>query len=246
MKIQSKFKDYYDHVGHLYGEDPDVVYARGRVEPVTADELFKYTPDRGRYGHILGGRSSRVGLHDLMEREDEKTGKRYAMELIFAAELAFAVVEVNTPGRPHSGEEIWTSAYQALDLPMLKWLTNNKYKPWLWEKKNALEWDVFLEALATFRKEKIEPLQVRLKAPVLHVTVEGVVEKVPVLKDFGIASLVPPEQLWQQIYSFFVNRLRHNPDKAVPVQLDNNRRVEKAGFDLKTSFRNPINPKTKR
>lgn len=66
-------------------------------------------------------------------------------------------------------------------------------------------------------------------------------ERVPVLKDFGFPALFPPEVIWQDIYTTLTSVLRADPDKAPPVQVAEKYRIEGAGFDLKTSFRHPVN-----
>jgi hypothetical protein len=43
-----------------------------------------------------------------------------------------------------------------------------------------------------------------------------------------------------EIYNFIQNVLRKNPDTIPPVEVKNENKILSAGFDLKTSFRNPI------
>lgn len=66
-------------------------------------------------------------------------------------------------------------------------------------------------------------------------------EKIPILKDLGIPAQVPATQMWQNIYSVLTNILRKDPDKEPPCTISNEEKIWAAGFDTKTSFRNPIN-----
>jgi len=237
LRIQSKFKDYYDFVGQRYGEDPDVVYTRGRIDVAPAGNVFAlYSSKHGReVEHFV--------RHDLKLKDDEWTRATYGIELIFAADYVFPVVRITHREHDAAGQHVERVSYRPLDVDTHHWLSTR----WDWqirargkENEKQAKWDSFHRDVEDFRKRHIVPMQVKLHAPVLHVSGAGLYDVVPILRDFGIPSLVTPEQMWQAIYDCFVNRLRRNPDKEVPVQLSNEERIEKAGFDLKTSFRNPI------
>lgn len=243
MKIQSKFKDYYDYVGQRYGEDPDVVYARGKIKGA------------GPFEH------DNCRFHWLERmRCDEKAKTLYSIELIVAGEWIFPLVKMD---KRFSGEnsQIETT-HSGLNADQLYWITGHDPKALSkryaarnarWPKwgSREREWDDFHEALTNFA-EKLRGLQEKLGAPVFRVGLvpnadggsqRGIYEHVPILADYGIPAAVSPEQMWQNIYGCFTNRLRKNPDKEVPVEVSNDTKIAKAGFDLKTSFRHPVNQK---
>jgi hypothetical protein len=233
VKIRSKFKDYYDFVGKRYGEDPDVVYSRGAI----AVGDFKMDEIKiGRYNHNFASSY-------MKPKQSDPDRTTYALELLVAGELVFPMVRMTT--RHSDPYELlggaWdTVAYRHLDPPTLFWMQGSyRYDG------EAKVWKKFQESLASYRPKLREAI-VKLNAPVYLYTALGVEPRVPILSEFDIPSRVRPEDMWQNIYSCHTNLLRKNPDKAVPVQLADKDRIVKAGFDLKTSFRNPINPKPKR
>jgi hypothetical protein len=57
---------------------------------------------------------------------------------------------------------------------------------------------------------------------------------IPILSGFGFASRIPPEEMYQKIYTF-LSWLKDNPTPE-PNQTDKEK-VQSHGFDLKTSFR---------
>jgi hypothetical protein len=237
MKIRSKFKDYYDHVGQRFGEDPDVVYSRGRIK----SEGYEVDPPRYRGRHMTSGRSS--FHHYLRPRDSQRDRTLYSLELLAAGELVFPVVRMaqrtsDDVNRVVSG----VVSYRHLDEPTLQWIQgyspDNKYYD------EELLWHIFHEELTKFRPN-LEKAQVDLQAPVFLYGEKGIYERVPILREHGIPALVSAQQMWQNVYSIIVNRLRKNPDKAPPVAISERDRIVKAGFDLKTSFRHPVNPKKK-
>lgn len=56
----------------------------------------------------------------------------------------------------------------------------------------------------------------------------------------GISGVISTFEIYQGISNFFVE-LKGNEDLNPPVELANNDKIVKAGFDIKTSFRHPIN-----
>jgi hypothetical protein len=65
-------------------------------------------------------------------------------------------------------------------------------------------------------------------------------DKIPILKQMGVQNIIPANEVWQEIYHVLSNVLRTNPDKEPPLQVNNEERIQAAGFD-ENSFRNPVN-----
>lgn len=63
----------------------------------------------------------------------------------------------------------------------------------------------------------------------------GSIYRFPILRDLGIPSALPPEQVWQ-ILSAWLGQVVTKSEPIVPVG-DDKVRIQSAGFDLKTSFR---------
>ena len=55
----------------------------------------------------------------------------------------------------------------------------------------------------------------------------------------GISGIISTFEIYQGISNFFVE-LKGNEDLNPPVELANNDKIVKAGFDTKTSFRHPV------
>jgi hypothetical protein len=65
-------------------------------------------------------------------------------------------------------------------------------------------------------------------------------KRIPKLSEIGFCNIMQPLKIYTEIYFFMSNVLRKNPDINPPVEIDNKHKILSAGFDLKTSFRNPI------
>lgn len=224
MRIQSKFRDFYDYVGHRYGTDPGCLYLRGPLRQTSFDMPRGQTP----------------GALDLGETRREASGLRSLdMSMIVAGLHAIPVIG-NEYGSPPTFE-----AYQ--DDKHLHLLAKHRelgspdpvpQRPKI-PSEDAVKRMIRAVGAPVFRIRRVD-----LHWPSgwqhescwrIHVD-----ERVPILKDCGVPALVPAEQMWQSIYTVLTSVLRRDPDKEPPVQVGNDDRIEAAGFDLKTSFRHPV------
>lgn len=236
MRINSKFKDYYDFVSHRYGADPTCVYMRGKV-PGAGDIVRDW---------------KKPAAHPFAEYKKDVVGKSFdasapheewSVEYIIAGEVVFPVLAIYV--RTHNeatNETVGGYTYRLLGKASFEYLNRGYY---------AKGWDAFNESMQTrTAKAQVRALIKKAGVPVFKMKFAGAVcridELTPILKEYGIPSVCAPEVMWQGIYTTMTSVLRHDPDKAVPVKLANNARVEKAGFDLKTSFRHPVNVKKPR
>lgn len=232
MKIRSKFKDYYDYIGQRYGEDPEVVYNRGKIPGGGEIKDEKLLKEFGQGRH-----------YRRYQRKDELNSVEYDLEYLVAGEMVFPMVRA-VRYITDSGPFI---DYQPLDRKMLYWMNNSMYpsEEKLWDQYQA-------EISSPPFKKVVRELMLKAGVPVFKIgrTEVGhrleISENTPILKNFWIPSLVKPEVMWQNIYATITNVLRKNPDKEVPVQLKDKDRIVKAGFDLKSSFRHPVNQKKPR
>ena len=230
MRIISKFKDYYDHVGHRYGEDPMVTFTRGKTTPLAKE----------------------VRAHQCFEsRRDDRTRTEYEAQIVVAGAHVFPMVQAWTRGNDFMGQPTSTVGYRPLDKAMLHWLVSGGsygYKSKYYNED--YDWKEFSQWLDKL-KSKLPEMMRECGSPVFklhrvsHYRV-NVAEHVPILKDLGIAAVVTPEQMWQDIYMAITTHMRPNPDKAPPVEISERDKIVKAGFDLKTSFRDPVNQKPKK
>lgn len=219
MHIVSRFKDYYDYIGQRYGEDPSVTYIRKEIP-----------------------------LH-LAEKEIDKLSGFFHswylpqnVMLVVAGELTFPVESTSVYDKEFG---VWSPpTYRLLDGQSYNqhFEYRSRYRYSLLRRNR---WADFQDAIDGYTPTFFSFMKAT-EAPVFLLTDAGVQEQVPVMKNFGIASVCSPEDMWQNIYYTFTNIIRRNPDKEPPVEIANDDRIQKAGFDLKTSFRHPVNKPAKK
>jgi hypothetical protein len=253
MRIQSKFKDYYDFIGQRYGEDPDLVYARGKVALPTGTNLIKNREigDR-RFSRCLVG----------AQREDLTTKTTWRLIYVVAGEFVIPCVRGFARAVSEEHDDVIdrppTILHEVLTKDMYEWLvvTEASSKRLARIRKrygydyHEEDWQKLQASLQSpAMKQDMREVMTLANAPVFviysHLGV-FVDEYVPRLADYGIPSVIEPQAMWQNVYSTLTNVLRPNPDKDPPVTIADKDKIVKAGFDLKTSFRNPVNPKPRR
>ncbi len=237
MKIASKFKDYYDYVSHTIGQDPAVTYIRGKIPHIELEE-----PDR--WNRATRKLNNSYLIFPGIGQGYTDPNKTVTIEYLVAGEYVF-VVE-NTTIRHHDPELAGDYVYETTRRAMMEPEAIATF-PKLLGQRHYWGNDKTLEQIA----KDIPELTAKVGYPVYLLRNDGakgfrVDENTPILKDMGVPALVPATEMWQSIYTVMTNVLRKNPDKAVPVELAEKDRIVKAGFDLKTSFRNPINPRAKK
>jgi hypothetical protein len=218
MTIQSKFKDYYDHIGLRYGQDPQIVYER------------KPLKDTGLFGTPLGDFFKQIP-YVRQTRKTPDEFKQYTVQYLVAASrvIPFIVKEQFSWDDPANFASMAEYKRNYLD-KIGEW--GQRYCPQFDLPNCGVPDDVLRQVI------KLVGAPVFLLFP-CDVWQHGFKtwDRIPVLADWGVPSLVPPEQMWQAIYGVLQNVLRDNPDKNPPVLLTNDSRIQKAGFDLVTSFR---------
>lgn len=216
MIIKSKFKDYYDHVAHLYGGgDPNILYIRGKIK---TENLLVQTSDaikRGNYNHYHGVWKnyetqwiSVVGKYYMLIRRNEYD-IRGEWKLINEKDFPDQYAEYIKP-RPTTS---WNKDVDQNRGGMDKVLA---------EISRKIQEPVFsFELYSTYNSRHVA-----------HIS-----ENIPILGDLGFASVIPPEQMYQDIEFFMTNVLRESPDTKIPVIISDKDRIIQHGFDLKQSFR---------
>jgi hypothetical protein len=239
MIIQSKLKDYYDFVAHIYGGgDPKNTYIRDYVLPdkIHTDGAKEQVFERF-YGH-----ETELWLPGDYDRADGLSQR-------FTGIVVAGKVYVVTRGYK---EPQWVYADQGY--------TEEIAEPWkiatfgdlakprkdLYMKSNP---EYFLkgnepDTVICSRVEKKEAIHLckRLQAPVFRfdITNRGHVEvfgRCPLLKDFGIPAVLPPEQAYQEISMFRMSVINQSPDAMPRTEMSNVQKVESHGFDKRISFR---------
>jgi hypothetical protein len=220
VKIQSRFKDYYDHISHRFGSDPDTVYVR---EPIRNNNLIEWPEGAGA---VRGGKRCFLNTFD--------TRHRYTMEFVVAG------MHVVAFGSSHDGSGVPEMLGPQHEHLLVQSWRNESSRPILPDSD---------QLTALVRRVGHPVFLVRgwhaMPGVAGHWRLE-IAERIPVLKDLGFPAIISDQQMWQDIYQTLTTVLRKNPDKEPPVRLANDDRIHAAGFDLKSSFRHPVNEKRKK
>ena len=228
MKIKSQFKDYYDYVAHVYGGgDPKITYVRNR--------LSHLVDKSGRIQIATNHRVHTFPPYGLSFEERMATPFKW---MVVAGRYFLMVGE-----RLEFGDGNW----KILDKHTHEWLWARmfpKKKKWWATERPSYYLDSEAPELIDISRD--------LGAPVFCITDVGVPkrlsqerlltieEDIPVLSETGLPSMIPAEQMYQDISYFLGNKIHPSPDLDPPVKISDKDRIMQAGFDLKTSFRHPV------
>jgi hypothetical protein len=233
MKIQSRFRDYYDYVAHIYGGgDPKNTYVRDIIVPDRVTPLGEKFEETAEF---------REPEFELWVPGDYQLADG-SVQQFFGISIAGKVYIVT---RVHN---VGTWSY-----------TNNRYEgdhtePW----KIATYGDLSKRQIRAYRQSlpsgrepdhvircgvpspEAGALSKRLKAPVFkfdnHYSTR-VYGRCPLLSEYGIPPVLEPEQAYQEISMFLMSVVNESPDSMPRAEMTNVQKVESHGFDKRISFR---------
>ena len=221
MKIISKFKDYYDYVAFQYGEDPLIRYNRQPIDNDT--ELLSDIDKQLWYKSCY-----------FPSRHNNDPAFRFKW-LVINAKLYLLYSENMQPYKVLTSE-MYTGIINTGDISSFNSSWATRVYPYLSGYSFYIGNDRLYNELVELSR--------KLNAPVFEIGETSFGEilsnnkcKVPVLSELGIASIIPPDQLFQELAYFIGNIMKDTPDTNPPVVIDNDLRIEGHGFDLKKSFR---------
>ena len=235
MIIRSNFKDYYDYIEHINGGDPKVVYSRHRLNPLKDIGCY-HMPVTIKLPFNLGRQlphSYSSEFRDCLFKWCMVAGKLY---------LIVKEVPLRGPEKP------W--ALVTPESGMMARICPPKDKRKFYNREVTPEWyygfltDTTVELcrmlnhpVFTFSngwgyKDNDDMSYNRSRIQLVEVDSE-----LPILKDLGFASIIPAEQMYQDIAYFMSNTIRNSPDNSPPVEIGNNDKIVGHGFDLQQSFR---------
>ena len=227
MKIQSQFKDYYDHVAYMYGGgDPKVLYLRNRL-----GQLDNW----GSGSYVKGLDIEQQGLPLDYDDEIARKFNHDAKWLAINGKLYLILSERSDMYTPRP--ENWTVLNQNRHPEIWTYLHNSR--SW-WRRDSESEKYIGREVPA------ILELSRKVNAPVFTFTtiyrgsmarVDG---NVPILSTMGIPALIPAEQLYQDIAYFLGNTMKVSPDMMPATKMTDKEKIAAAGFDVKQSFRHRV------
>jgi hypothetical protein len=227
MKIIGKYKDYYDYLVGIYGEDPLLVYVRNGV-PLTSNRTF--------FSHYL----------------NPYKYPKNVIEKHFYIKDAFGKITEFDKGIPFKKEQkthwyLW----RFLDEHHTKRLHKEHYGHietfflYVGYERYQFELDRYKEKNGTivddieFKKVRVEDKDRECNAPIyihMDATECKSVDKYivnPILKDTFISSIIPAEEIWDSLSEYIGLQ-----KEVTPRPLTDKQKIEQHGFDNKTSFRN--------
>ena len=227
MKILSKYKDFYDYLQHIYGQDDNVTWERDFIDKNGKKEL--------PIGEEFYSR------HLCYVYCDEW------FSIVSVLGEPYVITDTTLPSVRHrSGQErifgiVTHSMYDRLMRAAFRmWNVRSRY----------LDIDSFKKVLCEIRennRDALMKLHRKYRAPILRiknpfnkrwcrlVNAYEPLTSVPGL----VAAVGSPESLYQRIYNFFIET-NDNVDLRPPVELSEKDRITEHGFDLKKSFRHPV------
>lgn len=221
MRISSKFRDYYDFVADQYGGgDPRIVYPRTRLTKIDpknpwSGDLIVTVPKWGPLPDPNGYYRS----DEFQYRYLIVAGKAYLLKRL---QSMFYDGDINSFKICNAEEEVKDRRRFYLRQDKFEY---GKEHDFLVDLSRQIKAPVFVI-------NKLE--YVRLGKDEVSAIIDG---QCPVLGRIGMASLIDPYQMYQELALFVGNKMRSTPDVKPPVELDNKQKILKAGFDLKKSFR---------
>jgi hypothetical protein len=250
MKIISQWRDYYDHVAHIYGGgDPKVIYNRDYVVPdrVSGSDRFEdtldvkgnvWTPNIPSSMEIINAGIAPVQKHEF--------SALIVMDRLFILERQSDMGEM---GVLHTRKDWHITARPLLDLPygglypLMRMGEAFTDRASLYEKRRMRELlhddrnDRFLfkqgskyngaRDLCKFAGAPVFVLQGN-RSPCIS-------GRTPKLSALGLAAYIDPQQLYQELAMFVGNVL--NPVEQPPSSMKDIEKVASHGFDKKISFR---------
>lgn len=198
------------YVGHIYGNDPKILYLRGEFEAPHAinrwNNQYNTTDFPNIYSNIP---STSNNMYYTSYFGVFICGKYYMMKKVVSyCGEAVAYTIVKNGGEPNAPRRFWQ-------------LTNSY--------KRGVEYKI---AHKLHKETKQPVLEFDYGAGGLCVS-----NLVPKLGELGFASIIPAETLYQDIEWYFANVIYHGVDINPPVTISDTDRITQHGFDLKQSFR---------
>ena len=203
MKIISKYKDYYDYLAGVNGIDEKLILDRTKFYPTPASIMFSE------------GKLLKFHICGLMIESIFVDGKFYCGELSKKIAIPWGRNTYNY-GYNRNAETHYNVRLKGGGAAAVA-----KF-PYTYNIKGAENINEVLNCPIL--------LQVDFGGDISHRRTNYV--KFPVLKDYSIGSLLPPEKIWNMLYDFLAK------SKDIPDTQTDKEKIIGKGFDYKHSFRN--------
>lgn len=237
MKIISPFRDYYDRIAHQYGGgDPRIPYVR---KPFTEVQTFTSIDHLPNLTHKF--------YKKKLSEEHQKKLDTCVLKWLVIAGKYYLLVGNTAPEKVIPDFHILDENKHDFLIEYLKIHDTTSYWWWRRYKRKQMSVQEILDRYVGFSEPTLIGLSKSFKAPVFILapanppprqdSLMAVEKNIPILNDLGLPSIISAEQMYQDIAHFIGNVMKDLPDADPPVALQNREKIEKAGFDLRTSFR---------
>lgn len=219
MLVRSSFKDYYDHIGHVYGGgDPSIQYIRKRLR-----EVEQGTERYSTFEVVQEGiRHTPYGDADNLKYKWLSVVGRYY--LLVGTKNDYDV----TPD--------WQIASFVLHPQLFKKIEKHRWFRGGESKNYVGEFSPKLVELSRKLNAPVFTFELSWKSKgALRVFVD-----VPILANIGMPKLVPAEQMYQDLSYFLGNIIKESPDMTPSSKMSDKEKIVGHGFDLKQSFRHRV------
>lgn len=222
MKIISKFVDYYDHIGKIFGIDDKIVFKRENyseagndINIISRNTVTNLCKIKWQYSRYISNNIPMVKFSVLLVGDLTYVRMIECVDYVTYANRTIKMYEFN--------EENFIELLTLGFIDRYHKPSYNEVKQWL---------------------EELKKFQLHFKTPVLEINqfnrlyyAEDYTIRYthsPLLKDYGLQKLLPAEQAFQVIQQYIANELMPEPaiEKITDIV-----KIEQYGFDKKISFR---------
>lgn len=243
MKIKTNFKEYYDYMGRVHGEDPNVTYVR--------------MPHRGAKGSTHEYRQGKmveveceykwfdvpaVNNLPVFRMPDPAYEKGWRVRTIYVCGVAYAVVGREATVRSGWATNPSRTVYErdGEDVPFTAFDVKHPF---------VGAFPQYAEQYLPIKHRSVDAMHKATGMPVFQLY-DGLLWRtppsgttvdcqVPCLKDFDFGKVLSAEQIWQEIQYYLLNLINESPDMAPPPRppQTNLEKLQSHGFDKRWSFR---------
>ena len=243
MKIKSNFKDYYDYVSRVHGEDPNVIYVR---MPHKGDKDMKREYRQGKWISVeceyAWFEVPVVNNLPVFHMPDLAYEKGWRVRTIYVCGVAYAVIARDATLRSGWANNVNKTIVErnGEDVPFTAFDVKHPFVDALPQ---------FAEHYLPIKHRSIDAMHKATGMPVFQLysgsiwnsrpSGDTVDCQVPCLKDFDFGKVLPAEQIWQDIQYYLLNLINESPDMAPPPRppQTNLEKLQSHGFDKRWSFR---------
>jgi hypothetical protein len=239
MRIKSKFKDYYDFLGGVHGEDPNINYVR---LPHKGDLYEQRDYKSGKLvtkmvEHDFFSVPVIVGLPHF-QLKDEWSDRGWKVDTIYVCGIAYCIIGFEAKTEMVHRNKQWVYEKKGEDIPFTVFDLDHQF---------AKDYVIWAERLLPQQHRSIAELHKVSGMPVCRTSgslswgskTTLIDTRVPVLSDYNFGKILPPEKIWQDIQYWLSNLINESPDMAPPPRppQSNAEKLDAHGFDKRWSFR---------